>query len=209
MTTMADDQDDLTPEERRALGSLSGEEPPPAALEERVVRALRARGQIRSASLPRTRVLIAGSLAASIAFFAAGLAVGLRWDRAAAPAPGEAAAAGGRPEFVLFLYEDGDYGAPPPDAVAGRVEEYRRWARALRDKGSLIEGQKLKDAGEILSGAGEAASVREGRPQAPEGILAGYFIVAARDAEEALAIARGCPHLKHRGRIAVREIEPT
>jgi hypothetical protein len=51
--------------------------------------------------------------------------------------------------------------------------------------------------------------VLEGVPRSERGVLAGYFIVTARDAGEAIEIARSCPHLKHGGAIAVRPIDPT
>ena len=38
---------------------------------------------------------------------------------------------------------------------------------------------------------------------------AGFFIIAARTDEEALAIARSCPHLRYGGTVALRPIEPT
>lgn len=198
---MPEDQDDLTPAERSALGSLPRVEAPPPWLEDRVVHELKARGFIRSAATARRYAIIAGALAASLAFLALGLALGSRWNRAASPP----SPSGHR--FVLFLYESGDYEAPAPAEAAGRVEEYRSWARALRDRGALIAGEKLKEGGMVLAGAAPTASESAG-PAEEEGVLAGYFVVSARDADQALAIARSCPHLKHRGRIEVREIDP-
>ncbi len=197
-----EDRQEWTPEERRALDALPREEAPPAWLEDRVVSDLRGRGLIAAASTRRSRSLLAGALAACLATFAAGLALGTRWDRREAIPPPSI------PRFVLFLYENADYEAPAPGEKARRVEEYRSWARALRDRGALVDGEKLKDAGRLIAGTGEWTSVKDGVAPAEEGVLAGYFIVSARDAAAALAIARDCPHLKHRGRIAVREIDP-
>jgi hypothetical protein len=39
--------------------------------------------------------------------------------------------------------------------------------------------------------------------------MLGFFLVRAATAEEAEAIARGCPHLRHGGTISLREIDPT
>ena len=70
------ERDDLTPEEKRALGALrAGPEPPPA-LEEAVVSRLRADGLIgERRRAGRTWVL---ALAAGLALFALGVAVGSR-----------------------------------------------------------------------------------------------------------------------------------
>lgn len=72
--------DELTPEERTALESLPREREPDEALEERVVRALRARGLLkrpevlRIAPVPRSWIALAA--AASVILFAGGFALG-------------------------------------------------------------------------------------------------------------------------------------
>ena len=75
------DQDDLTPTERRALDALPRERAPRSELEDRVVAALRRRGllPIPLAVRPGGRHLVpwvAGAVAASLALFAGGFAAG-------------------------------------------------------------------------------------------------------------------------------------
>ena len=70
---------------------------------------------------------------------------------------------------------------------AGRVDEYRGWARDLRAENVVIDGVKLKSAPSPLSG---------------------YFMIRARDLDEAKRIAASCPHVRHGGTIEVREIDP-
>jgi hypothetical protein len=93
---------------------------------------------------------------------------------------------------MLLLYEDAAYRAPAtPEEQAARVAEYVGWAEDLRERGIDIEGEEL---------APEGAS--EGRL----GILSGYFLVAAPDADAAVAIARTTPHVRHGGTVVVRRI---
>jgi hypothetical protein len=69
----------LTPAEREALDSLPRERMPSRFLEERTVRALKERGLIRSGSTWVGLIrpwMAAAAVAASVAFFASGLAVG-------------------------------------------------------------------------------------------------------------------------------------
>lgn len=69
----------LTPAEREALDSLPRERMPSQFLEEKTVRALKERGLIGSVSLRAGRVrpwMAAAAVAASVALFASGLAVG-------------------------------------------------------------------------------------------------------------------------------------
>jgi len=75
------DRDDLTPAERRAFEQLPRERAPRAALEERVVSALRRRGLLpiplgAVASRRRPAPWLVGAVAASLALFAGGFAAG-------------------------------------------------------------------------------------------------------------------------------------
>jgi hypothetical protein len=102
--------------------------------------------------------------------------------RGRAPAP-----AG--PRFVLLLYA-----APSGPPSAGRHDEYAQWARDLRSRGVAISGEEL-DGGALLVGSG-------GAPEPP----AGFFVVGAPDLSAARDIAATCPHVRHGGRIIVRQV---
>jgi hypothetical protein len=192
---MHDDRDeDLSPPDQRVLASWRQGPAPPASLEDRVVSALQDRGLLRgSAFLARRWRAAAVAAAVGLVLFAAGAVVGARIAPAAHGGP-----AGER--FVLFLYEGSDYQAPAPGSERDRVEEYRRWAKAIRRSGSLVEGEKLKEGEQILGGPGPVTE--------PGMILGGYFVIAAADAGKARKIASGCPHLRHGGRILIRQVDP-
>lgn len=192
-----EDPDQLTPEERDALDSLPRHMAPPAWLEQRIVDELRTGKQIRGARPAHRWVAAAGAVAASLVLFAAGLSAGRYMERTPAPT-----ASGSR--FMLLLYEDSGYINPESGGPASRVAEYSAWARELNADGRFVGGEKLKDAAETLTATEQAAPGTTGL-----GMLAGYFIIAASDQPEALAIARRCPHLRYGGRIVVREIDPT
>lgn len=184
-----DSATELTPEERRALAALADGPAPPADLEPRTVARLRRAGALRRADRGRRGAWLAAAAAA-----VAGLAVGL-WLGQRAPTP-----AAGAERYVLLLWEDARAAA---QSDPGAVAEYGRWARAVRESGVAISGEKLAAEQRVLEPAGGAA------PGAPgDTVLAGYFLVEAGSLAEAESIARGCPHLRH-GRVEVRRIEPT
>jgi hypothetical protein len=39
--------------------------------------------------------------------------------------------------------------------------------------------------------------------------VSGFFLIRAGSLDEAEAIARDCPHLRHGGRVLVRDVDPT
>jgi hypothetical protein len=196
---MTGTDDDLTPDERDALGRLPREAVPPPGLEDATVSALTARGLLRPAS--RTRGIHPWlAIAASLLLFAGGLAIG---RLGGTPRSLE----DGRPRFALFLYEGPEYDQPPPDRMAQRVQEYVAWATEKRANGAVEGGEKLREDADLAiepdGSTGEATAV----PGASR--LAGYFIVQADDRRAAAEIARTCPHVRYGGRIVIREIEPT
>ncbi len=178
----------------RLLSGLPRAESAPSDVEERIVSVLRARGLIRSAR-GRTRARLA-AVAAGLVLLLAGFGLG----RLPAPVAGEPAPG---PRFALFLLRGEERLPERPDEEAGRVAEYRAWARSLAEGGRFVRGEKLEDRAATLGGAAGGA------PPVPEEEIRGFFIVGASSFDEALAIARQCPHLRHGGRILVRPIATT
>ena len=175
----------------RSLAGLPRGLAPRPEVEERIVSELRVRGLLRGSkpSASKTRRWLAA--AAALALFAAGIG-------AARLLPARAARPSG-PRFALFLLR-GDERLPEngPEEAA-RVAEYRAWARDLAGGGRFVSGEKLGDAAERLGGPPPGASL-------PQDEIRGYFVISASSLAEALAVARGCPHLRHGGQILVRPI---
>ncbi|MGH7537522.1 MAG: YciI family protein [Gemmatimonadales bacterium] len=173
---------------------------PPPLLKARVMTSLRERGLIRAAAGRTWRWAVPASLVAAVVVFAAGFQVGRR------SAPPERAVTL-TPQFVLFLYEDAGFhlGRDPRESVA----EYGAWGRRIRRQGRYLDGQKLFDSTRQLAAVDGEIRVASSELPGPAGRLGGYFIIGARDYDEAVAVAKTHPHLKYGGRIVIREIEPT
>jgi hypothetical protein len=196
---MTGTDDDLTPDERDALGRLPREAAPPPALEDATVAVLAARGLLRHGS--RTRGIRPWlAIAAGIVLFVGGLALGRRGE-----SPGTVE--DGRPRFALFLYEGPEYDQPPPEAMTQRVQEYVAWATEKREDGVVEGGEKLREDADLA--IAPDGSMREAATAPGASRLAGYFVVRADDRRAAAEIARTCPHVRYGGRIVIREIEPT
>ena len=187
---MKEDGEELTPGERDSLAALRRDLPPSDSLERSVVRELEARGLLRDRGrAPRRWLRPLLLMAGAVALFAAGVLAGARTQTARTPS-------GSLPRYVLFLEGSGE---PPAEEETRRVQEYKLWARGLAGSGHLVSGEKL------FSG-----STRLGEDGGPSGgaSVRGFFVISAADDAEALAIARGCPHLRYGGSIVVRKIAP-
>jgi hypothetical protein len=179
--------------------SLAGGVEPPPALKQHVLQTLRARGIVAPPSPFRpsrtfTRILVYA--AAALVLFASGALVGGRRS---------ASAADPRPRFALFLYEDAAF--RPTVSQRELVAEYSAWADSLRRQNTLVMGEELgQEDAAVLVGSGGAVAISPGDVETVAGRLTGFFIVRAFTGEEALALARQCPHLKYGGRVAFRRL---
>jgi hypothetical protein len=103
-----------------------------------------------------------------------------------------APSAGEPHEFVLLLY-----GGEPAGAADDRVKEYAAWASRMRDEGRQVSGERLAE---------ESWTVGAGPADSP---LRGFFIVQARDQQDARALAEAHPHARYGGTVVIRPVAPT
>jgi len=181
-----DEQIELSESERQALQSAFGEKSPPS-LEDRVFATLRRQGLVRNPYRRMARWM--GGIAAAVALVASGV---LAERQRTAPPPGE--------QFMLLLYEDKGFEQAPASDPKAHAREYGAWARSVADH--LVGGEELSTSGKLLA----RNAVSDQLPSAEAGVVAGYFVIAARDLDEAVRIARDCPHLRHGGRISLRPL---
>jgi hypothetical protein len=114
------------------------------------------------------------------------------------------------PQYLLLLHDDPRvFTEVPPEQLQAIYARYRDWRQSLAGTGKLAGGAKLTDEG------GRRLESRDGRVVVSDGpyaeakeVLGGYFMVVAADYDEAVEIARGCPHLDY-GRIEVRQVDVT
>ncbi|HET9345492.1 MAG TPA: YciI family protein [Candidatus Limnocylindrales bacterium] len=97
---------------------------------------------------------------------------------------------------------------PPPDVAQAVMTEYNAYTKSLRDSGAF-------QAGDALQPATTATTIRQqdGRNVTTDGpfaetkeALGGFYIVEARDLDEALRLGAECPGLKYGSSIEVRPV---
>jgi hypothetical protein len=114
-------------------------------------------------------------------------------------------------KYLLLIYENEVAWAAIPEAEKGKIfQEYMEYSRRIRRNGNYIAGQALQPTstattvrvknGKTLTTDGPFAETREQ--------LGGFYLVEAKDLDEAIALAAGIPGARH-GSIEVRPILPT
>ena len=100
-------------------------------------------------------------------------------------------------QYMLLLHQGpGNMADLPREKMMEVIKRYYTWSTTMREKGKLVGGEKL------AAGGVRHITVKDGRPVASDGpyaeakdVVGGYFTIEAKDAVEAEAIAKDCPHL--------------
>ena len=93
-----------------------------------------------------------------------------------------------------------------PEQMQQLIGKYMRWIERLREKDQFVAGEPLEDAGKVLSGK-HGQTVTDGPFTEAKEAIGGYFILRARDFDEAVEIAKGCPIFESGGTCEVRPIQ--
>lgn len=116
------------------------------------------------------------------------------------------------PNYMLLLHQDSaatpTATAASPDEVMAVIKQYAAWADRMRAEGRLQGGNKLtNDAGRILQPKSGRIAVTDGPYAESKEMIGGYFILSAKDYDEACTVAESCPHLTYGGRIELRQVD--
>jgi hypothetical protein len=111
-------------------------------------------------------------------------------------------------QYALILRDKGTYDALSPEEMQKIFARFRSWSAPLRSSGKIVGGQKLRDhQGKVVKRNGSKTAVTDGPFAEAKEVLGGFFILEAKNYDEAIKLSEGCPHLDF-GTIEVREIEP-
>ena|ERR1051326_1881475 len=107
----------------------------------------------------------------------------------------------------LYLFRGGaDPRQMTPEQMQQNMNRWFSWIGELRSQGRFKAGQPLGDAGKVLSGS-KGSGITDGPYAEGKEEVGGYLIVTARDLDEAVSLARGCPILDNDGTVEVRPLE--
>ena len=111
-------------------------------------------------------------------------------------------------QFLLLIYHsESDWAKLTPEEQGSIYQEYRELSQQLSAKGKFRSGDQLRPAAtaKVVRVRDKKAAVTDGPFAETKEQLAGYFLVDARDLDEALAIAARIPSARN-GSVEVREV---
>lgn len=112
------------------------------------------------------------------------------------------------PNYILLLRDNPDqFAGVSPAEMEAIIGRYVAWRESVEAKGHTISGEKLQDGTGRVLRPGVAGAADGPYAEAKE-VVGGFFMISAADYDQAVALARTCPHADF-GSIEVRQVEPT
>lgn len=109
------------------------------------------------------------------------------------------------PRFMVMMHENDDaWERLSAEEKQKAMEKYFAWADELRQGDHMRGGDPLVRGGRVLRVAG--GEIVDGPFTETKEVLTGYYMIEARDLDEAARLARGCPALDHGETVVVREV---
>lgn len=115
--------------------------------------------------------------------------------------------------YAILIYDENSASPspePPDPAVWGEVmNEYWGYTKMLQNRGAYLGGEALQPVPTATT-----VRSRDGRTVTTDGpfaetkeALGGFYLVEAKDLDEALEFAAACPAVKYGGSVEVRPIQ--
>lgn len=112
-------------------------------------------------------------------------------------------------KYLLFLYDNPNQPELSPEEMQSIFEKYMAWNQELEAAGKLVSSEKLVDGeGRMLLHQGGNVRVLDGPYGETKEVIGGFFMIQAESFDEAVDIARGCPHVAIYGNpIEIRQVD--
>jgi len=111
-------------------------------------------------------------------------------------------------QYLLMIYgEEGAWNKMPEAAQKEGLAAYMAYGEALRKAGKMINSNRLRDTTDatVVTIANGKTKVVDGPYADTKEQLGGYYLIEAKDLDEAISWAARCPGASH-GKIEVRPV---
>ena len=107
-------------------------------------------------------------------------------------------------KYMLIFHGDPNKAPASPEEMQNNMNKWMAWVDRLQKSETYVSGEPLIPGGKLISGAGK--KVVDGPYTEGKEIVGGYFIINAKDIDEAVAIAKDCPDYEIGASVQVRQV---
>lgn len=111
-------------------------------------------------------------------------------------------------EKFMLIFHGGSDIAPEmraPEAMQAHMQKWFAWVEKLRKEGRYVGGEPLAPVGKWVSG--KQKIVTDGPFAEGKELVGGFFIIEAKDLNQATEIAKDCPDFIYDGKVQVRPVQ--
>ena len=107
-------------------------------------------------------------------------------------------------EKYMFIFFGGDPSHLSPEAQQAHMGKWFEWVEKLRNEKRYVAGEALLPGGKTIKGPKK--TVTDGPFAESKEVVGGFFVIEAKDLDEAVKIAKECPDYDLGGTVEVREV---
>ena len=108
-------------------------------------------------------------------------------------------------EKFMFIFEGTQPGNLSPEHMQEHMGKWMAWIEKLTKANKYVAGEPLLPGGKLVSGV-KGKSVTDGPYTEGKEVVGGFFIINAKDIDEAVELSKDCPDLEHGSKVQVRQI---
>jgi hypothetical protein len=108
-------------------------------------------------------------------------------------------------EKFMFIFEGVQPGNLSPEHMQEHMGKWMAWIGKLKAADKYLAGEPLLPGGKLVSGP-NGKTVTDGPYTEGKEVVGGFFIINAKDIDEAVELAKDCPDLGHGSNVQVRQV---
>jgi len=107
-------------------------------------------------------------------------------------------------EKYMFIFIGGDPSHLSPESQQTHMQKWFAWVEKLKNEKRYVSGEALLPGGKTIKGSKKA--ITDGPYAEGKEVVGGFFVVSAKDINEATEMAKACPDYELGGIVEVREV---
>jgi len=107
-------------------------------------------------------------------------------------------------EKFMFIFQGGQPERMSPEHMQTHMGKWMAWIEKLNKEGKYVSGEPLLPGGKLVSGTNK--SVTDGPYTEGKEIVGGFFVINAKDMDEAVSISKDFPDFEYGGAVQVRQV---
>jgi len=106
-------------------------------------------------------------------------------------------------EKFMLIFQGDQMAEMSPEEMQSQTQKWMEWVAKLQKAGRYVEGEPLLPGGKLVSGLN---SVTDGPYAEGKEVVGGYFVVEAKDFDEAVHYCQDYPAFGYGGTVQVRQV---